>query len=214
MFFSPIVDFRLRFIARLAVLLIALAAPLAARAEGNEPPRATRVEPAAPASMTYRLTAQDVVSIVVFNEPELSVQARIDKDGAINMPLVGLVRIMGQNIREASKTIETALREYLIKPQVSVTILQYTKRRITVLGQVNKPGTIDLPDEASVDLMEAIGMAGGFSRIASDKITVTRTVGGQEQVMELNSKAMQKDGSIKRFTVLPGDTISVGERLF
>ena len=62
------------------------------------------------------------------------------------------VRVAG----EFGQVIETALREYLIKPQVSVTILQYTKRRITVLGQVNKPGTIDLPDEASVDLMEAI----------------------------------------------------------
>jgi polysaccharide export outer membrane protein len=177
-------------------------------------PRATRVEPASPASATYRLMPQDVISIVVFNEGELNTQARIDKDGAINMPMIGLVPLAGKNIRDATATIENRLREYLIKPQVTLTVLQYTKRRVTMLGQVNKPGTIDLPDETSVNLLEAIGMAGGFSRIASSKITVTRTVDGREQVIELDHKAMSKDGSIKRFQVLPGDTINVGERLF
>jgi len=208
------VDFLSRLLSRRRLWLGLVLACGPALAESAEVPRATRVDPGGPASMTYQLTAQDVISVVVFNEPELSVQARVDKDGAINMPLVGLVRIMGQNIRDASKTIESALREYLVKPQASVTILLYTKRRITVLGQVNKPGTIDLPDESAVDLMEAIGMAGGFSRIANDKITVTRTVNGREEVLKLDSKAMRKDGSIKRFLVLPGDTISVGERLF
>jgi hypothetical protein len=57
-------------------------------------------------------------------------------------------------------------------------------------------------------------MAGGTSRIASSKITVTRTVDGREQVIELDRKDMTKDGSIKRFQVLPGDSINVGERIF
>lgn len=185
-----------------------------ALAQRTEIPRATKVEPVSPASMTYRLMAQDVISVVVFNEPELNIQARIDRDGAINVPMVGLVSIAGKNIRDAATTLESRLREYLIKPQVTVTVLVYTKRRITMLGQVNKPGTIDLPDETNVNLLEAIGMAGGFSRIASSRITVTRTVDGREQVIELDHKAMSKDGSIKRFQVQPGDTINVGERLF
>ncbi len=195
----------------LAALLLATGSAFAQR---KEIPRATRVDPASPASMTYELTAHDVISVVVFNEPELNIQARVDKDGAINMPMVGLVRVIGQNIREAAKTIESALREYLIKPQVSVTILQYTKRRVTMLGQVNKPGTIELPDETTVNILEAIGMAGGFSRISNNKITIKRTVNGEEQIIKLDAKAMGEDGSIKRFQVLPGDTITVGERLF
>jgi protein involved in polysaccharide export with SLBB domain len=194
----------------LLLLLLAAGPALAQRAI----PRATRVEPASLASSTYRLVAQDVISVVVFNEAELNTQARIDKDGAINMPMIGLVPLAGKSIRDATEAIENRLREYLIKPQVTLTVLQYTKRRITMLGQVNKPGTIDMPDETTVNLQEAIGMAGGYTRIANDKITVTRTVSGREQVIELDRKAMSKDGSIKRFQVLPGDTISVGERIF
>lgn len=184
-------------------------------AQRSEIPRATKVEPAQPASLTYRLAAQDIISVVVFNEPELNTQARVDKDGAINVPMAGLVRVIGLNIREASKAIETALREYLIKPQVTVTILQYTKRRITILGQVNKPGIVELPDETTVNIMEAIGMAGGYSRIANQRqITIKRTVSGREEIIKLDGKAMSEDGSIKQFEVRPGDTITVGERLF
>jgi protein involved in polysaccharide export with SLBB domain len=194
----------------LLVLLLGINTAMAQR----DIPRATRVEPASQASGTYRLMVQDIISIVVFNEAELNTQARIDKDGAINMPMVGLVKLAGQSIREASATLETRLRKYLIKPQVTVTVLQYTKRKFTMLGQINKPGTYDMPDEGPVNLLEALGMAGGVSRIASAKITVTRTVDGREQVIELDRKAMSKDGSIKRFQVLPGDTIDVGERIF
>jgi polysaccharide export outer membrane protein len=192
------------------VLLLSICPAVAQR----DIPRATRVEPPSQASGTYRLMVQDIISIVVFNEAELNTQARIDKDGAINMPMAGLVKLAGQSIREASVTLETRLRKYLIKPQVTVTVLQYTKRKFTMLGQINKPGTYDMPDEGSVNLLEALGMAGGVSRIASAKIAVTRTVDGREQVLELDRKAMGKDGSIKRFQVLPGDTIDVGERLF
>jgi polysaccharide export outer membrane protein len=202
-----------RFFQSLPALLLALllGAPPAWAQRSKEIPRATRVEPSSP---TYRLVAQDIISVVVFNEPELTIQARIDKDGAIDMPMAGLVRLAGQNIRDASRTLETALREYLIKPQVTVTVLVYTKRKFSMLGQVNKPGIFEMPDEGTVNLLEAIGMAGGVSRIASAKITVTRTVDGREQVIELDHKVMSKDGSIKRFQVLPGDSISVGERIF
>ncbi len=210
---SSIHSIRSRALCQLLLSLLVLGCGSAA-AQRSDIPRATKVEPAAPASLTYRLTAQDIISVVVFNEPELNTQARVDKDGAINMPMAGLVRVIGLNIREASKAIESALREYLIKPQVTVTILQYTKRRITILGQVNKPGIIELPDETNVNIMEALGMAGGQSRIASSKITIKRTVNGAEEIIKLDAKAMSEDGSIKRFQVLPGDTITVGERLF
>jgi polysaccharide export outer membrane protein len=195
-----------------ALILALLASP--AIAEEKPTARATRVEPVQPASPTYRLTTEDIVNITVFGEPELAVTTRIGKDGAINLPMSGLVRIEGQNIRDAAKTIETALREYLVKPQVTLTIVQYSKRRITVLGQVNRPGNLELPSEESVNITEAIGMAGGYTRIASKEITVKRTVNGQEKTFKLNAKTMGEEGSSERFKILPGDTITVGERLF
>ena len=207
---------RMGTMSRRAAIVMALligAAPFASAAEKSVR-RATRVEPVTAASLTYKLTEHDVVNIVVFGEDELNTTTRIGKDGQINMPMVGLVRIVGQNIREASKTLETALFEYLKKPQVSVTIVQYTKRKITILGQVNKPGTYDLPDETSVNIVEAIGMAGGYTRIANTKITIKRTVNGREQTIKVDAKSAGEGDATERLEVLPGDTINVGERLF
>ena len=200
-----------------ALLLVGLAVSQAAAAPREKSiPRATRVNPptATAPSLSYKLTAQDVVNVVVFGEEELTTTTRIDKDGQIMMQMIGLVRISDQNIRDAAKTIESRLREYLVKPQVSLTIVVYTKRRITILGQVNKPGAYDLPDEATVDISEAIGMAGGYSRIASTKITIKRTVKGREQIIKIDAKNMGENESAERPQILPGDTITVGERLF
>jgi hypothetical protein len=57
-------------------------------------------------------------------------------------------------------------------------------------------------------------MAGGFSRISSQKVTVKRIVQGRESIFNLDAKKMQKDDSSPRFEVLPGDTILVGESFF
>ena len=199
----------------LVLALLGLFSPAAALAQtGRTIPRATKVTPSAAPTLSYKLTAHDVVNVVVFGEAELTTTTRIDKDGQIMVPMVGLVRIAGQNIRDAAKTLEAALREYLVKPQVSLTIVQYTKRRITILGQVNKPGTYELPDETSVNITEAIGMAGGFSRIASNKITIKRTKNGQEQILKIDAKSVSENDSSDRPLVEPGDTITVGERLF
>jgi polysaccharide export outer membrane protein len=194
-------------------------APLAATALAAEKPvrKATRVEPPPPAtgaSSTYKLTEQDVVHVVVFGEEELTVTTRIGRDGCINMPMVGLVRIAGQSIRESASTLERELREYLVKPQVTVTIVAYTKRKITILGQVNRPGTYDLPDEESLDITQAIGMAGGYTRIANTKkITIKRTVNGRVQTIQLDGRREGETADTERTEVLPGDTITVHERI-
>ncbi len=168
-----------------------------------------------PASASYKLAANDIVRIEVFGEEDMTTQARIDKEGAINMNLIGFVKISRQTVREAAKTIETQLREYYKNPQVIVTILGYSKRRFTILGQINRPGIYDLPDETTLNLLEAIGMAGGFTRIAApDKIILKRTVDGRETTQKLNAKSMGDKEAIERFIVAPGDTINVGERLF
>jgi polysaccharide export outer membrane protein len=166
-------------------------------------------------SNDYRLAANDVVHIKVFQEDELETTERIAKNGTVTIPLIKNATIGGLTRREAEQRIEALFKEYLVKPQVTVRIVEYTKRRITVLGQVNDPGAIELPAEGSIDVLEAIGMAGGYSRIANpSKITVKRKVGGKDTIIKLDGKKMANDAGSSRFEVMPGDTISVGERLF
>jgi len=169
----------------------------------------------AEASPDYRLSPNDIVQIKVFQEDELDTTARIAKNGKITMPLIKNAEIGGLTRQEAEQRLETQLKEYLVRPEVTVRVVEYTKRRITVLGQVNDPGAIELPPEGDIDLLEAIGMAGGYSRIANPaKITVKRKVNGKETTIKLDGKKMARDEGSERFEIQAGDMITVGERIF
>lgn len=175
-------------------------------------------EPAAPAvevSGDYRLSANDVIHVIVFQEEELETTARIGRNGTITFPLIKTANVAGLTRQEAEQRLETLLLEYLKRPQVAVRIVEYTKRRYTVLGQVSNPGAFELPDHGNLDLLEAIGIAGGYTRIANpSKITVKRTVGGREVMHRLDAKKMANQETSTRFQILAGDLIVVGESIF
>ena len=168
-------------------------------------------------SVNYRLRPKDSVHIKVFEEEDLETTARIDVDGDIFFPLLGKARIGGETQQEATATMESLLREYLIHPQVSLEIVSYAKQHFTILGQVNKPGIYDIPDESSLNLLEAIGMAGGFTKIANpSKVIVKRTVNGQETTINIDAKQFLKKQNTGETIpqVLSGDTINIGEAIF
>ncbi len=191
-----------------AVSAFAQAAPTA--------PAAPRVETAQP-SVNYHLLPKDTVHIKVFQEEDLETTARIDNDGNIFFPLLGKAKIGGQTVQEATATIQQALLTYLVNPQVSVEIISYAKQHFTILGAVNKPGIFDFPDEGSLDFLEAIGMAGGYSKVANPSHSfINRTVNGKETIIPVDGKkvlnARIKGGEVPQ--ILPGDTINVGEAIF
>jgi polysaccharide export outer membrane protein len=165
---------------------------------------------------TYTLAPYDVVSVTVYQEMDLATTARVAKDGTINFPLIGTVSIAGKTPDDAARVIAASLaKDYLVNPQVSITVTEYSKRRFTVLGEVQKPGQYDMPDRDSVTLLEAIGLAGGYTRIADQsKIRLKRLQGGKEVVFKLNAKDMANERATASFEVQPGDIITVGESFF
>jgi polysaccharide export outer membrane protein len=164
---------------------------------------------------TYRLSANDVVRVRVFQEDDLATELRLGKDGSATFPLLGIVNLGGKTVEEAAATIRDALgKDYLVNPQVMLTVVEYAKRRFTVLGQVQKPGSYELPDEETVTMLQAIAMAGGFTRLAvQGKVMVTRTVGGKRS-FSVDVRSAANDPKIKPFEILPDDTIIVAERVF
>ena len=164
----------------------------------------------------YVLATNDLISIKVFQEDDLQTQVRVAKDGTITFPLIGVVRVGGKTPQEAARTIRDMLAKgYLVNPQVTVSVLEYFKYRLTVLGQVQKPGSYDFPDRDRLTLLEAIGLAGGYTRGADPgKVLVKRLVNGKEMVYRLNAKNMASQGSTTAFEVLPGDVITVSESIF
>lgn len=163
----------------------------------------------------YVLTPNDLVRISVFQEEDMTTEARIASDGTVTFPLIGVVRLGGKTVIGAQKTIRDLLdKDYLVNPQVTVSVQEFTKRRFTILGQVNNAGTYDIPANEKLTLLDAVGLAGGFTRIANTaRVTLKRAVGGKESVIKLDAKRMAREEG-NSFEVKDGDTITVPESIF
>jgi protein involved in polysaccharide export with SLBB domain len=166
----------------------------------------------------YRLSPNDLVAVEVFGEEDLRTNGRLNAEGNLSVPLLGSVHLAGLTLTQAAARLtELYGSDYLVNPKLSVSLVGYAKRRFTVLGQVNRPGSYEMPEgnPGGVDLLEAIAMAGGYTRIAApERISVRRHVeGSNDQVMRVNAKRVAK-GEGSNFLVLPGDTVTVGESIF
>ena len=151
----------------------------------------------------------------VFGEDDLRTAARVNSEGAVSLPLLGSVRLLGLTLNQAAARLtELYGSDYLVNPKVNVYLVSYAKRRFTVLGQVNRPGSYEMPDgsPSGIDLLEAIAIAGGYTRIAApERISVKR----RDQVMRVDAKKLaRRGGNEGGFKVEPGDTITVAESIF
>jgi len=183
-------------------------------------PRAVSAAPSsigASAPAGYILSPNDQVSVEVFGEDDLRTNGRLNPEGNLSVPLLGSIHLAGLTLTQAaSKLTDLYGRDYLVNPRVNVMLLSYAKRRFSILGQVNRPGSYEMPESSpgGIDLLEAIALAGGYTRIAApERITVRRQKGSGDQVFKVNAKRFTK-GSGGGFLVEPGDTITVGESIF
>lgn len=166
-------------------------------------------------SANYILNPSDYVRILVYQEPDLATETRISRDGSINFPLLGMTQIGGKTVNEAVELIRKKLdADFLVNPQITLTVLEYSRARFTILGEVNHPGTYDIPREETVSLLDAVASAGGFTRTArTTSVTVKRKVDGRENVIKIDARQMARE-STATFNILPGDTITVPTTIF
>ena len=110
----------------------------------------------------YLVGSQDVLKISVYEHPDLATTVRVSEDGKITFPLVGELEVKNLSVQQIEKKIASKLSDGLIpNPQVSVFIEQYRGTRITVMGEVTKPGQYEITGPTSV--VEAISMAFGMT---------------------------------------------------
>jgi len=186
--------------------------------DSGRPAVPTTNAPSAPSAVSapsgYQLSANDQIAVEVFGEDELRTSARVNTDGNVSLPLLGSVRLAGLTLSQATARLtELYGRDYLVNPRLNVTLVAYAKRRFTVLGQVNRPGSYDMPEGSpgGIGLLEAIAMAGGYTRIAApERISVRR---GGDRVIRVDGKRMAKSQG-SDFRVEDGDSITVGESIF
>jgi polysaccharide export outer membrane protein len=110
----------------------------------------------------YKLGSDDLVSVSVFDHPELSTSVRISKSGNITFPLLGQVPASGLSTRELEELLNRRLAEggYVRNPQVAVLVTDYQSQKVSVMGQVNKPGEYALTK--AVKVLNLLAQAGGL----------------------------------------------------
>ena len=167
---------------------------------------------------SHVLVPGEFIQIKVFQEPDLDTAVRIPGDGRVNFPLIGDVALAGQSVQQATRVIRDRLQaRFLVNPQVSIAVLEPAKRLFTVLGQVQRPGTYRFPatEQQNLDLLQVIGIAGGYTRLAdSGRIIIKRRIDGSEKIFRLDGKRLARGESGEPFSIISGDVITVGERLF
>ena len=139
----------------------------------------------------------------VFGEDDLRTNGRLNPEGNLSVPLLGSIHLAGLTpTQAASKLTELYSRDYLVNPKINVTLLSYARRRFVILGQIGHPGIIEMPESSpgGIDLLEAIAMAGGYTRIAApERITVRRHNASGDQIFKVNAKRFSQ-GKGRRFS--------------
>lgn len=123
-----------------------------------------------------KIQPNDLLTIRVLNEPEMAKESKVSSDGKIDYLYVGDVSVAGKTLAEAQLMIrELLMKDWFVNPQVIIETKQYALEMVTVMGQVGRPGPVQLPTDRRVDLVEVIGMAGDFTRLANkNKIELRR----------------------------------------
>ncbi len=193
-----------------AAVLALLVASCSTPEEVSPPPMSME------ASSDYRLSSNDLIDFRIFQEPDFDAVIRIAGDGTAIFPMIGKVEIAGKTVGQATEMLrQRYMAGYLANPQVNLTVRTYAKRTFTILGQVQKPGVYEIEGNETISLLQALGMAGGYTRIANpSKVVLKRNEGGVEKVYHFNAKKMARSASDSTFRILPGDVITVAESIF
>src|SRR5688572_17909203 len=179
------------------------ATPAAAPAPGSAMPKVT---PAVPTD--YVIGPEDMLQVTVWKNDALSKAVPVRPDGKISLPLLHDIHAAGLTTMQLRDKIAVALAEFMPSPEVSVIVTDVRSYRVSVLGEVNKPGVLQLKSEATI--LEAIAMAGGFRDFASpSKIVIFRkdSYGGTHKLSFNYNRALK--GQEDNLNLRSGDVIVV-----
>jgi len=159
----------------------------------------------------YVIGPGDVLTVSVWQKEALSRTVPVRPDGKISLPLLHDIQAAGLTAMQLREKLTTALAEFLATPEVAVMIAEVHNFRVSVIGEVLKPGVYEFRN-GNASVLEALAMAGGFSPFASpSKISVIRKDGeGQTKKVKFNyNRAVTSSGDEENLSLQPGDVVVV-----
>lgn len=170
------------------------------------------------AQTDYVIGPQDVLTVTVFGEPELSGKHTVDQDGTFSFPQLGRIKAGGSTLRALEQELKKQLADgYLRNPQVSVAIETYRSQRILVIGEVRSPGEYQLAGETT--LLAALARAGSTVPSAAREALIVRPArrgrspGGAEEnepeIVRVDLADLQAGNMSLNVQLQDGDTVNV-----
>ena len=156
----------------------------------------------------------DVVEIQIVGEDKLPRLFTVASNGTVDLPYIKRVHVAGLEPEQLSDVVAAKLiaGDFLTNPDVSVSVKEYNSKRVEVIGEVQKPGS--LPLQPGMTLVRAISLAGGFNGIADkDKVTILRKVNGGIKSATVSVQAIV-DNKMPDVPLQAGDSISVAQRIW
>ena len=170
------------------------------------------------AQTDYVVGSQDVLTITVFGETELSGKFTVEQDGTFTFPQIGRIKAGGATLRAVEQELKTKLADgYLKNPQVAVAIENYRSQRILVLGEVRAPGEYQLTGEMT--LLSALARAGATTPAAGHEATIVRPrknpKPGEDptEIIRVDLTELQAGDMSLNVPLRDGDTINVPKAL-
>ena len=160
------------------------------------------------------LGAGDVFSMQIVGEKDLPEEYQVASDGTVDLPYIQNLKVSGLEPQEIARRIRQKLidKKILSDPSVVVSVKAYNSKRVTVLGQVQKPGSFPLTP--GLTLIQLVSQAGGLTAIADlDRVNLTRKTkrGGRTVVLSIEAIT---EGRSRDIPLQAGDQIYIHERIF
>ena len=178
------------------------------------PASAAAAQPAAPSVATdddsYVIGIDDVLSINVWKEPDISRAVPVRSDGKISLPLVGEVTAGGKTPKALKTEITEKLKSYISEPEVTVMVQEMRSKKFNILGQVARPGSYPLTSAMTV--LDGLALSGGFRDFAKKKAiyVLRKKADGTDERLPFNYKeVISGKNNQQNVKLMPGDTVVV-----
>lgn len=168
------------------------------------------------APANYKIQPSDVLALRVYQQGDLGKEARVEADGTITLHLIGRVNVEGLTVSDAREKItELYNRDYLVNPQIDLQVVQFNLEQVQILGQVRSPGSVGIPPDEDLTLLQAISRVGGFTRLArKGSVQIRRELeNGETKVFVINATDLISDPDSEGFILRDGDIVFVSERI-
>ena len=187
---------------------------------GAQPEILARNVATTPPRGPYKIEPGDLLMITFAGEADYNQQVRVDWDGRISLSYLGRgahpgMQAAGLDVSTLAGRIGAYAREneILVNPKVQVLVAEYAGQTFVLLGQVNQPGRYAFPrgQQPRLDLLEAVALGGGYTRLArQSEILIRRGA----KVYQADLRKLATESGTPRFIVMPGDVITVTERMW